>query len=296
MEKEYWFVLIAAILYGTITAGGQFFVNLGLSLFEISLYRVLFISLILLPVVLIKRELLIKKGMLLFFLGYGLIGALLELSQFGGIALGVPVAIVVLLLYSQPIWTIIIGRFMLNEKITLRKILAVFIALSGVFIILKSWDIQSPKSLAGVISSLLGGVILSLWVIWGRMSGINKQHYVTTTIGWTAFSVVWLLLLWPIVNIFIAEPTIIRISTDLPVRYWFYLTIFASIGGVIPHLFFYRGVQKIEASVAGIILLLEPVSTTVLADILFNQPIGLNIFIGGVLILVSNYLVIHKSE
>src|SRR3990172_4044690 len=296
MEKEYWFVLIAAILYGTITAGGQFFVNQGLSLFEISLYRVLFISLLLLPIVLIKRELLIKRGMLLFFLVYGLIGAFLELSQFGGIALGVPVAIVVLLLYSQPIWTIIIGRFMLNEKITLRKVLAVFIALSGVFIILKSWDIQSPKSLAGVISSLLGGVILSLWVIWGRMSGINKQHYVTTTIVYTSFSLVWLLLLWQIVNIFIAEPGIIRISTDFPLRYWFYFAIFGFIGGVIPHLFFYRGVQKVQAGVAGIILLLEPVSATVLADILFNQPIGLNIFIGGALILVSNYLIIHKSE
>ncbi len=67
MEKEHWFVLIAAILYGTITAGGKFFIDLGLSLFEISLYRVLFINLILLPVVLIKPELLIKGGMLSFF-------------------------------------------------------------------------------------------------------------------------------------------------------------------------------------------------------------------------------------
>lgn len=116
------------------------------------------------------------------------------------------------------------------KKITLRKILAVLIALSGVFIILKSWDIQSPKSLAGVISSLLGGVILSLWVIWGRMSGLYKQHYITTTYGWTAFSVVWLLLLWPIVNMFINEQTIIRISADFPLRYWFYFAIFGSIG------------------------------------------------------------------
>jgi drug/metabolite transporter (DMT)-like permease len=95
---------------------------------------------------------------------------------------------------------------------------------------------------------------------------------------------------------FINEQTIIRISADFPLIYWFYFAIFGSIGGVIPHLFFFRGVQKVQAGVAGIILLLEPVSATVLADILFNQPIGLNIFIGGVLILVSNYLAIHKSE
>jgi drug/metabolite transporter (DMT)-like permease len=296
MEKEYWFVLIAAILYGTIIAGGHFFVILGLSLFEISLYRVLFISLILLPVVLIKRELLIRKRMFFFFIVYGLIGALLELSQFGGIALGVPVAVVALLLYSQPIWTIIFGKLILNERITIRKILAVLIALSGVFIILKSWGIESPRSLAGVISSLLGGVLLSLWIIWGRISSTNNQHYVTTTFGWTAFSVLWLLLLWPIASIFITEPIVIRMSTDFQLAYWSYLAIFASIGGVIPHLFFYRGVQRVQAGVAGIILLLEPVSATVLAAILFNQPIGVNIIIGGALILVSNYLVIRKPE
>ncbi len=296
MEKEYWFVIIATILYGTIIAGGHFFVNLGLSLFEISLYRVLFISLILLPVVLIKRDLLIKKSALFFFIIYGLIGAFLELSQFGGIAFGIPVAVVALLIYSQPIWTIVFGKLILKEKITTRKVLAVFIALAGVFLILKSWDIQSPKSLAGVISSLLGGIFLSLWIIWGRISGISNQHYVTTTFGWTAFSVAWLLLLLPIANIFIKEPIVIRISTDFQSIYWLYLAIFAFIGGVIPHLFFYRGVQKIQAGVAGIILLLEPVSATVLADILFNQPIGINIIIGGALILVSNYLVIHKHE
>jgi drug/metabolite transporter (DMT)-like permease len=296
MEKEYWFVLIAAILYGTIIAGGHFFVNLGLSLFEISLYRVLFISLALLPVVLIKRALLIKKRMLFFFIIYGLIGAFLELFQFGGIALGVPVAVVALLIYSQPIWTILFGRLILNEKITLRKFSAVFVAISGVILILKSWDIQSPQSLLGIISSLLGGVFLSLWIIWGRISGTSNQHYVTTTFGWTGFSVLWLLLLWPVVNIFITEPSVIRISTNFQLIYWLYLAIFAFIGGVIPHLFFYRGIQKVQAGVAGIILLLEPVSATLLASIFFNQTIGINIIIGGVLILISNYLVIHKQQ
>jgi len=46
-------------------------------------------SLVLLPVVLIRREYLIIKEMLLFFAVYGLIRGLLELAMFGGIALGV---------------------------------------------------------------------------------------------------------------------------------------------------------------------------------------------------------------
>ena len=296
MSREYWFVTTAALLYGTIAAGGQFFINLGLSLFEVSLYRVLLISLILLPVVLVKRQYLIKRGAIYFFTVYGLIGAFLELTQFAGIALGVPVAIVVFLLYSQPIWTVPLAKILLNEKITVRKIISVVIALLGLAVLLKSWDIKSFDSMVGVTCALLGGIFLSLWIIWGRKSGINDQHYLTTTIGWSGFSVIWLLLLWPITALFIQEPSIIELSLHSLADHWVNFLIFGFVAGVIPHLLFYRGMEKVEASVAGIILLLEPVSATLLAKMIFNQPIGLDVIWGGGLILLSNYLVIRDSK
>lgn len=294
MEKEYWFVIISAILYGTITAGGQFFVNLGLSLFEISLYPLFFMSLFFLPFVLIKRQYLIKKERILFFVIYGLVGALAQLFQFGGIVLGVPVAVVALLLYTQPIWTTFLGKLMLNEKITSRKILAVGFALIGIGILLESWSIESADSIAGIISALLGGFFISLWIILGRKCGIIKQHYITTTAGWAFFSVFWLLLLWPILTLFIHEPTIIRLSTDLSFKYWFYLIVFAFTTSIIPALLFFRGIQKIEAFTTGIILLLEPISAALLAAIFFFQPIDLSMILGGFFILLSNYLVIFK--
>lgn len=295
IEREYWFIIFAAVLYGTITVGAQFFTNLGLSLFEITLYRVVFASLILLPIVLIKRRYLIKKRMIIFFTIYGLVGAMLGLAEFGGIVLGVPVAVVVFLLYTQPIWTIIFGKLMLNEKITPRKVMAVFVALIGVVVLLKSWATESVGSLAGIISALIAGVLLSLWIILGRKSGVYKQHPITTITGWVWSSSIWLLLLWPIFALLVHEPNISRFSISFPVQYWPYFIIFASIACVIPGSLFYRGVQKIHASVAGIILLLEPVSATILASLLFAQPVGLNIFLGGALILFSNYLVIRKQ-
>jgi drug/metabolite transporter, DME family len=293
-DNHYWYVILAAVLYGSITAGGQFFVNLGLSLFEISIYRAFFTSLILLPVVFIKREYLIKKEMLSFFAIYGLIGGLLELATFGGIALGVHVAIVTLLLYTQPIWTIMFGRLLLREGITTTRLIAVVIALFGIILLVKPWGIENVESLTGIVVSLASGVLLSLWVIWGRKSVIQKQHIVTTTIGWTGFSVIWLLLLWPIFYYFFPYAVITGIRVNLPMAFLLFLVIYALIGGVIPHLLFYRGFKKIEASVAGILLLLEPISASVLAALFFGQPIGLDVMIGGALILVSNYFVIRE--
>lgn len=291
MQREYWFIAIAAILYGTLTVGGQFFLNLGLSVYEIALYSMFFMGLLLLPIVLIKREYLIKKEMFLFFVIFGLINALQELTQFGALALGIPVAIVAFLLYSQPIWTSLFGKLMLKEQITKKKVIAICVALTGIILLLRPWNIESVGSVTGLILALLGGIFLSLWVIWGRKSGIYQQHYVTTAFGCAVFSFAWLLLLWPITALFIHEQNIVRLSIDFPAEYWLYLVIFALVAAVLPHLFFYRGVQKVQASVAGIILLLEPISAAILAMILFAQSIGLNTLSGGALILFSNYLI-----
>ena len=296
MDREHWFVAIAAILYSTITVGGQFLVNLGLSLYEISLYSALFVCVIFLPIILIRPQYFIKKDYFWFFVIYGLINALLMLTQFGGIVFGTPVAIVVLLLYSQPIWTTIFGKLMLKEPITFGKIVAVCIVLFGVVILVKPWNLESVGTVAGFISALLGGLFLSLWIIWGRKSCITKQNSITTIIGWMGFTVIWLLVLWPFVAFFIHEPNVIRLSINFLLQYWFYLFVFALLAHVIPFLFFYKGIQKISASIAGIMMLLEPVTATILAAILFIQPIGPNIFLGGALIIVSNYLVIHEDE
>ena len=202
MDREHWFVAIAAILYSTITVGGQFLVNLGLSLYEISLYSALFVCVIFLPIILIRPQYFIKKDYFWFFVIYGLINALLMLTQFGGIVFGIPVAIVVLLLYSQPIWTTIFGKLMLKEPITFGKIVAVCIVLFGVVILVKPWNLESVGTVAGFISALLGGLFLSLWIIWGRKSCITKQNSITTIIGWMGFTVIWLLVLWPFVDFF----------------------------------------------------------------------------------------------
>ncbi len=294
MQKEYWFIVIAAILYGAITAGGKFFANLGLSLYEISLYPMVFMSIFFSTVVLARPKFLIRRDMLSFFIAYGLIGALAILAQFRGIILGVPVAVVALLLYSQPIWTTVFGKIILDERVTKRKILAVIVALAGVFILLRSWNVERIGSPTGIIIASLGGIFLSLWIVWGRKSAINNQHYLTANAGWAIFSVLWLLLLWPVIGFFIHDSIIIRLSTDFPLKYWLYLILFAIMTSIIPSLFFFKGIEKVHAFIAGIILLLEPVIATILASILFAQPIGMNILLGGTMILFSNYLAMKE--
>jgi drug/metabolite transporter (DMT)-like permease len=297
MHREYWYIIIAGILYGVIAPGGQFLLDRGLSLYDVSFYRSLLVFVFLLPAVLSRPGRYMLKGdKLPFYALYGLIGGLLELSLFTGIALGVPVALAVLLLYTQPVWTVFMGRAVLGERLTRVKLASVLLGLAGTAVLLQSWEAGQAGSLYGVAAALSAGVLLSLWVILGKRSAILDQHYITTTFGWSGFASVWLLLLLPLTNLLAADQGLVRLTLDLSPRDWGYLAAFAILGGALPHLLFYRSLRRLSASVAGIILLLEPVSATVIAWVFLSQEIGIYLLTGGALILFSNYLVIRSER
>jgi drug/metabolite transporter (DMT)-like permease len=288
-------IIGAAIFYGFITVGGKYFTDVGFSLYEISLL-LLFTPILLIPVLVIRKDLWISTDRIPFFVMFGLIGALLQLTQFGGIVLGVPVAVVALLLYTQPIWTTVLGRWLLNETITFTKIIAAVLALTGIFVLVDPFHVRRNFSAVGLISALFAGLFLSLWVIWGRKSGLKKQHFVTTTFGYTLFTAIWLLILYPFASVILSGPRFHRLNFAIYWQHWWSVggyTIFASLT---PACLAFAGMRKIEASTAGIILLFEPVSAAILAYLFFKQSLTANIFLGGSLILLANYILIKGSR
>ena len=296
MRKEFWLLILSGIFYGTITPGGHFLLDRGLSLYEVSFYRSLIVCLILLPAVLIRPGYMMRREKIPFYIVYGLVGGVLELLMFAGIALGVPVAIVVLLLYTQPIWTVMIGRLTLGERITRMKLVSVLLGVLGLVFLLRSWETGAGGSFIGILCALAGGVLLSFWVVLGKRSTMQDQHYVTITFGWSLFAFIWLIILLPLIKFLVTDQSMAELSLDIAPTVWIYMVLFAFLGGVIPHLLFFKGLNRVSASVAGIILLLEPVSATILAWLFFSQSVGIYIFLGGVLILLSNYIVIKEAS
>ena len=295
MKKNYLTIVISAIFFGLIIPGGQFFSNLGFSLYGISVYSLLFIFVFTLPIIVIKKIIPIRRDNLFFFLMYGLIGALLQLTQYGGVIFGTPVAIVALLLYTQPIWTTFFGRILLNEKISKMKTLSVTVAFLGVVFLLSPWNIGNVGSTKGLISSLLAGIFLSLWVIFARKTGIKKDYYINTVSAYSLISFFWLILLFPLIKFFYQNEYLTRLSYNFPTIYWVYFSLFCLIAAFLPNSLFYKAIEKVEASKAGIILLLEPVVASIVAMIVFSQYLNSSIFVGGGLILISNYLAIKEN-
>jgi len=294
MRNDYWIIIISALLFGLIIPGGQYFSNLGFSLYEISVYSLLFLFIITLPIICIRKTTPLRRNNLAFFILYGFIGALLQLTQFGGVIFGTPIAIVALLLYTQPMWTTFFGRLILNEIISKMKILSVAIAFLGVLFLLSPWNIKNVGNIKGLASSLFAGIFLSLWIVFARKTGISKEYYINTVSAYSLISLIWLIILFPIFKSFYQNDALTRLTYQFPVSYWFSFGIFSFTAAFLPNSLFYKAIEKVEASKAGIILLLEPIVASIIAMVLFNQYLTSNILIGGGLILISNYLAIKE--
>src|ERR1041385_9448689 len=170
-RRGHFFIVIAAVFYGTVVVGGEFFITRGLSLFEIAFYPILLMTVLVLPVLLIRPNYVIPKRLLPFFLLYGLIGAFAEFGQFVGLIFGVPVAVVALVLYPQPLWTVVLSAGLLGERITRRKVIAMLLAFAGVAVLTQgAWTVSIAHPFLGLLACLIASVFMSLWVIWGRKS------------------------------------------------------------------------------------------------------------------------------
>ncbi|MCK5023978.1 MAG: EamA family transporter, partial [Candidatus Aenigmarchaeota archaeon] len=276
MEREYWLVTISAILSGGIIFGSRLFAEIGLSFYQFSVFHVIFIF-ILLPLVVFKKECRPSKGMLKLFIPFGLLSASMYFTEFGPIFLGVPVAIVVLLLYTQPVWTTVLGSLFLKENITRYKVLAVILVMLGVISLVNPFTVAGIGSVFGVMLALLGGFLLSIWIIISRIAGIRKYNPITTKFSYSIFALIFLIVFYPLTLFFVNDPTITTLSFDVSLDVWVYMGLYSVLLVFLPNILYFQGLKKVPASISGIILLLEPVVAAILASVFLQQPLTFNI-------------------
>lgn len=294
MRKEYVFIILSGILYGGIVFGGKILSQLGLSAYEAAVFYPAFM-LLLLPIIIFSKKHQFKKGMVPFFLGFGVAGAVAVFCQFVGVFLGVPVAVAALLLYSQPIWTLMLSSVFLDEKINKYKSVAVFVAILGIIVLVNPFTIDSLGHPLGLLFSLIGGLGISGWTLYSKKSSIKKYSEITTWFGAYVFSLIVLLFVYPLISFFISDPQVTRLSFFHSWQIWGSIFLVFLFGSFLPFIFLLKGLKKVPASHAGVILLLEPVSAALLAFIFLKEPLTQTILLGGSLILFANYIVIKKG-
>lgn len=284
-------ILLAAFSFGLIPIFGQYLTNNGVSSFKQTFFMEIFAFLIIFPLYFFFLKVkMIKKKDIIFFLFFGGSLFLVNLMPLTAIALSMPVALVSLLLYIYPAFTLVLSKIWFGDEITTKKVFYMLIALLGVGCILGSGLSAGIVTLPGVLVALGGGISLAFWACFGRASGL-KGYKPFDSLFWSEVAAVLML----VVSLFIfpkifSQPMIGRFDFSFNLTTIGLLIALAIICVVIGHTLFFYGVEKIKPLQASVVALFEPITAVVLSALLFSQTLTLWTLIGGILILTSSIL------
>jgi len=293
MRKGYPFLILAGVLFGTIVFGGKILSTFGLSVYELAILPFIVSILVLLPIIILKKEYRIKKDQLPLWLLYGFVEAVSVFCEFTPFILGLPVSILVLLLYTQPLWCILLVTLFLKEKITAKDIVASVIVILGVVILVNPFGAR-VNNVPGILVALVGGIALAGWLVIGSYASKKNINPITIRFAESIFQIGFLIILFPIVHIIFKNPSVTSFSFSYGWKVILAIVIYGLFSQTLSHLFYFKGAKDAPTMHASIIALLEPVVAVLLSAIFLHEIISLNIIIGGLLILAANVLVIKK--
>ena len=140
----------------------------------------------------------------------------------------------------------------------------------------------------------MGGIFLSLWIILGKKGRLgNIENPLELTFAVRASSSLPIGAI-SICSLFLGGGLFLSNIPALYSNLWL-LIVFSIVAGILPDWLFYLGVDRVQSVNAGIILLLEPVSSAVLSALLMIASLSWLQLLGGAMILFSNYLVLRDS-
>ncbi|MBO4910598.1 MAG: EamA family transporter [Lachnospiraceae bacterium] len=213
------------------------------------------------------------------FLGLG-IGSILffTVCYFSAITM-MPLSTAAILLYTSPIWIMLMSALFFHEKINGRKIIALIFAFGGC--VLVSGISGDGITLTGLLFGLGSGIGYGLYSILGTIALRKYSPYTVTTYTFMiAAAGSWV----------ISRPldmlSKFSISGNLT---WliFFCVLTALLTAVIPFLSYTLGLRSVEASKAGIIATIEPVVATLIGIICFSESLTVLSGIGIVMILAA---------
>ena len=213
------------------------------------------------------------------FLGLGL-GSILffTVCYFTAISM-MSLSTAAILLYTSPIWIMLMSLLFFHEKLTARKIFALVLAFGGCMLV--SGISGGSISATGFLVGLGAGVGYALYSILGTIALRRYSPYTVTT---------WTFTIAAIGSIMISQPadvlTKIAAAPSIPGLLGFSL-LTALVTAVIPFLAYTLGLRRVEASKAGILATVEPMVATILGIFVFSEPLTLMSGIGVLLILTA---------
>ena len=195
-------------------------------------------------------------------------------------------AVAALLLYTAPIFVMLLSLVLFKERFTALKGLALICTFIGCAFVTGAFSSSLTLSVSGIIFGLGSGIGYALYSIFGKYA-VRRYSSLTITAYTFYFSVLGSV---PLAGF--NSATLAKIDGT---------TILGSLGlgtvcAVIPYLLYTKGLEKVEAGQASILATIEPFVAAAVGTLCFSEPMTLSKAIGMVLIFCAIIILNLRRE
>lgn len=275
------FVVISAIAFGAIPVFARAAYHAGSDPISVLFFRFSIASIIMIPSIMV-RKIPFPRGR--FLIGLILMGGIGYVGQsfcyFTALTMA-SAGLVAILLYLYPAIVVILSSVLFKERITGLKVSALILALTGTVLTI---GLGGGGSLLGIALAMTAPFIYSVYILAGSKITKEVEILSSSTVVMISASFVF--------GTFIAVKGLNMPQTLVG---WGGVLAIALISTVIAIIAFFAGLKRVGPTNASMLSTFEPVTTVVLAAIVFGEEIGLMRVVGGVLILMA-VILLAKSE
>ena len=282
-------ILIAGIFWATMGIFVRALGKFGFDSIQIAAFRLLIAALGFMLILRLKdpKGFKIRLRDIPLFLGLGIGSvAVMTCCYFSAIRM-LDLSTAAILLYTSPIWVMLMSALIFRERITRVKLIALALAFSGCILVsgLGSGGMQPAGLAVGVCS----GVAYGLYSIFGC---IALRRYSTYTVTAWGFSIAALAVLA------LAHPADmmrkIAAADGLPL-----LALLVALTGVvtavIPYLLYTRGLEHVEPSRAAILATSEPMVASLLGMLVFGEKMSA-LSLAGVACILAAIVILNQKK
>ena len=278
-------IILAAAMWGCIGIFTRKMSSLGFSSVQTVAIRALITTLMVFLIIIIKDKNLLKIKLkdIWIFLGTGLCSFLFFNICYMTSIKENSISISCILLYTSPIWVILLSLIIFKEKMTTRRCISLPLCLLGCIAVCCSSSLTLTSK--GLLFGLLSGFGYALYSIFGKVA-VHK--YSSLTITFYTFLLASLGVL-PFCKISSMGKLLLD-STSI-----FWSIGIALINTIFPYLLYTYGLSKTTPGKAAVLSIMEPVVAALVGTLLFAESLGI-IGILGIAIVILGLIILQGGK
>jgi len=254
---------------------------------SVAFYRMLFSSVLMIPIYLFKRSKLPNPKSFEF-----------KMSLLGGMFLGLhfatwtsslkytSVASSVTLVTTQPLFVALLSLIFLKERLAKSAVAAMLLALAGSVALVWQGATTDQRHLTGDLLALIGAIFASAYLVTGRRvrKTLAVESY-TLLVYWSSAVLLGLICLLASPDLFIVSLRDLMITCAL-----------ALVCSVLGHTLLNWSLEFVSASFVAVMILGEPVGSSILAALLFDEVPTVLQVVAGAALLAGIYLFARSEQ